>query len=37
MELLDGQTLRNRINGAPLPIPLLLDLAVQGPMRSRSN
>jgi eukaryotic-like serine/threonine-protein kinase len=29
MELLDGQTLRTRINGAPLPIPLLLDLAVQ--------
>ena len=29
MELLDGQTLRNRINGSPLPTALLLDLAVQ--------
>src|SRR6478736_2672332 len=29
MELLDGQSLHSRINGAPLPTPLLLDLAVQ--------
>jgi len=29
MELLDGQTLRRRIDGRPLPIDLLLDFGVQ--------
>ena len=29
MEMLEGQTLRKRIDGAPLPMEVLLDLAVQ--------
>jgi serine/threonine protein kinase len=29
MELLEGQSLRDRIAGEPLPIPVLLDLAMQ--------
>ncbi len=29
MELLDGQTLRERLSGKPLPLDLLLDMAIQ--------
>ena len=34
MELLEGQTLHNRIGGKPLTTNLLLELAIQSPMLS---
>ena len=35
MELLEGQTLKHRIGGKPLPIERVLDLGIRGGRRAR--